>query len=303
LAGLQRADAVRRVELADLGHHRVELAGLDVRDVDLHAALELRELLAQRRRAQVAADACELAFFVAECGLDDEVRNVISKGRITTDQWIDVVTTAHELGIRTTSTIMYGHVESYDHWAKHMATLRSIQSHTGGFTEFVPLSFVHQEAPMVQKSLVRSARRGATSEEVVKMHAVARLFLGASFANIQVSWVKEGPEMARRLLACGANDLGGTLINESISTSAGAAYGQLLSPIQLRKLIRSAGRVPAERTSLYAIRKVFDDEADESESALDRIDDADARFGSYATLSQSTEFRFEPFARKEPPAS
>ena len=235
--------------------------------------------------------------------LDDEVRNVISKGRITTDQWIDVVTTAHELGIRTTSTIMYGHVESYDHWARHMAILRSIQSHTGGFTEFVPLSFVHQEAPMVQKSLVRSARRGATSEEVVKMHAVARLFLGASFGNIQVSWVKEGPEMARRLLACGANDLGGTLINESISTSAGAAYGQLLSPIQLRRLIRSAGRVPAERTSLYAIRKVFESESDESESALDRIDDADARFGSYATLAQSTAFRFEPFEKKEHPAS
>ncbi len=235
--------------------------------------------------------------------LDDEVRDVISKGRITTGQWIDLVTTAHELGIRTTSTIMYGHVESYDHWAGHMATLRSIQKRTGGFTEFVPLSFVHQEAPMVQKSLVRSARRGATPEEVVKMHAVARLFLGATFRNIQVSWVKEGPEMARRLLACGANDLGGTLINESISTSAGSAHGQLLSPAELRRLIRGAGRLPAERTSLYSIRKVFEQASDETESALDRIDDADARFGSYAALSQSTEFRFESPVRKERPAS
>src|SRR5262249_3328872 len=127
--------------------------------------------------------------------LDDAVRDVISKGRITTEQWVEVVTTAHELGIRTTSTIMYGHVETYDHWARHMLLLRSIQKNTGGFTEFVPLSFVHHEAPMVRKGLVRDARRGATPEEVVKMHAVARLILGATFRNIQVSWVKEGPEM------------------------------------------------------------------------------------------------------------
>jgi 7,8-didemethyl-8-hydroxy-5-deazariboflavin synthase CofH subunit len=224
--------------------------------------------------------------------LNDEVRDVISKGRISTDQWIDVVTTAHELGIRTTSTIMYGHVETYDHWAEHMTKLRAIQKNTGGFTEFVPLSFIHQEAPMVRKNLVKDARRGATSEEVVKMHAVARLLLGATFRNIQASWVKEGPEMARHLLACGANDLGGTLINESISTSAGASHGQLLSPVELRRLIRAAGRVPAERTSVYAIRKVFEGEGDEAESPLDRIHDREARFGSYEKLAQSAEFRF-----------
>jgi FO synthase subunit 2 len=232
--------------------------------------------------------------------LNDEVRDVISKGRISTDQWIEVVTTAHELGIRTTSTIMYGHVETYDHWAEHMITLRSIQKNTGGFTEFVPLSFIHQEAPMVRKNLVKDARRGATAEEVVKMHAVARLLLGATFRNIQVSWVKEGPEMAQRLLSSGANDLGGTLINESISTSAGASHGQLLSPRELRRLIRRAGRVPAERTSVYAIRKVFESEGDDTTSLLDRVEDAEARFGSYQKLAASDEFRFRMPEKRRP---
>jgi len=231
--------------------------------------------------------------------LDDAVRDVISKGRITTEQWVEVVTTAHELGIRTTSTIMYGHVETYDHWARHMVLLRSIQKNTGGFTEFVPLSFVHHEAPMVRKGLVRDARRGATFEEVVKMHAVARILLGATFRNIQVSWVKEGPEMAQRLLGCGANDMGGTLINESISTSAGAPHGQLLAPRELRRLIRVAGRVPAERTSLYAVRRVFDEENDDASSPLDAVADAE-RFGSYQKLVRAAEFRFQPSDKSRP---
>ncbi len=213
--------------------------------------------------------------------LDDAVRDVISNGRISTAQWVEVVTTAHELGIRTTSTIMYGHVETHEHWAKHMLLLRDIQKNTGGFTEFVPLSFIHQEAPMVRKNLVRSARRGATSEEVVKMHAVARLVLGATFRNIQASWVKEGPDVAQHLLTCGANDMGGTLINESISTSAGSAHGQLVPPGEL-----------AERTSLYALRNVYRSEADDAPGPLDAIDDAAARFGSYEKLAKGVDFRF-----------
>jgi len=226
--------------------------------------------------------------------LDDAVRNVISRGRITTAQWIEVITQAHELGIRTTSTIMYGHVETYAHWTAHMALLRDIQKRTGGFTEFVPLSFIHQEAPMHQKKLVPGVRDGATRDEVVKMHAVARLMLGATFRNIQASWVKEGPRMAQFLLSCGANDLGGTLINESISTSAGSSYGQLVPPRELRRLIRAAGRVPVQRTSTYATVQRFSAEEDAETSALDAIEDAEARFGSYRRLTMAGDFRFLP---------
>jgi len=224
--------------------------------------------------------------------LDDSVRDVISKGRITAAQWIEVITTAHELGIRTTSTIMYGHIETYGHWTRHIALLRDIQKRTGGFTEFVPLSFIHREAPMHMKQLVPGVRDGATPDEVVKMHAVARLMLGATFRNIQASWVKEGPRMAQQLLSCGANDLGGTLINESISTSAGSSYGQLVPPRELRRLIREAGRVPVQRTSAYAILKRFSTDEDTETSPLDAIEDPEARFGSYRRLTMADEFRF-----------
>lgn len=222
--------------------------------------------------------------------LDDEIREVISKGRITTRQWIEVITTAHSLGIRTTSTIMYGHIETPAHWVRHMDLLRSIQRETGGFTEFVPLSLIHQEAPMWRRGLIPGVRPGATGDEVVKMHALARLYLGPSIKNIQASWVKEGPKLAQYLLACGANDLGGTLINESISTSAGAPYGQLVPPAELRRMIRAAGRVPAQRSTTYEILKVYREE--DEQSPLDRIEDAEARFGSYRKLTASAEFRF-----------
>src|SRR5213083_481963 len=179
--------------------------------------------------------------------LDQEIRDTISRGRITVDQWVEVITTAHALGIRTTSTIMYGHVETPAHWIRHMALLRSIQKDTGGFTEFVPLSLIHSEAPMYAKRLVDGVRPGATGIEVVKMHALARLMLGPTLRNIQSSWVKEGPKLAQLLLSAGANDVGGSLINESISTSAGAGFGQLVPPAELKRLIREAGRVPARR--------------------------------------------------------
>ena len=169
---------------------------------------------------------------------------MISPGCITVRQWIEVITTAHSLGIPTTSTIMYGHIETPVHWVKHMNLLRDIQHETHGFTEFVPLSMIHQEAPMYHHHLAPRLRPGPSGIEVVKMHAVARLMLGASIRNIQSSWVKEGPKFAQYLLTAGANDIGGTLINESISTSAGAQYGQLVQPRELRRLIRDAGRAP-----------------------------------------------------------
>ena len=224
--------------------------------------------------------------------LDDEVRAVIATGRITTRQWVEVITTAHRLGIRTTSTIMYGHVETPAHWVRHMALLRDVQKDTGGFTEFVPLSLIHQEAPMYQRRLVPGVRPGATGAEVVRMHALARLMLGATFRNIQCSWVKEGPKLAQLLLAAGANDLGGTLINESISTAAGAPYGQLVAPAELRRIARDLGRVPAQRTTTYALIKVYSHEHDDEPSPLDAVQDAEARFGSYRRLTASDQFRF-----------
>jgi FO synthase subunit 2 len=223
--------------------------------------------------------------------LIQDIRDRIARGRITVDQWVEVITTAHALGIRTTSTIMYGHVETPADWVQHMALLRSIQKDTGGFTEFVPLSLIHSEAPMYAKTLVPGVRPGATGVEVVRMHALARLMLGPVLRNIQASWVKEGPKLVQLLVDAGANDLGGTLINESISTSAGASYGQLVSPAELRRLIRDAGRVPAQRDTLYNLLHVYE-AGDDPDSALDHVEDAETRFGSYRRLIASGEFRF-----------
>jgi len=203
-----------------------------------------------------------------------------------------VITSAHALGIRTTSTIMYGHVETPAHWVRHMDLLRSIQKDTGGFTEFVPLSLIHSEAPMYSKKLVPGVRPGATGVEVVRLHALARVYLGATIPNLQASWVKEGPKLAQILLDAGANDLGGTLINESISTSAGAGYGQLVPPAELRRLIRDAGRTPAQRNTEYDLLKVYGADDDKEDSPLDHIEDAEARFGSYRKLATSGQFRF-----------
>jgi FO synthase subunit 2 len=224
--------------------------------------------------------------------LDQEIRDIISPGRISVKQWIDVIMTAHSLGIPTTSTIMYGHLETPVHWVKHMNLLRDIQHETHGFTEFVPLSMIHQEAPMYHHRLAPNLRPGPSGNEVVKMHAVARLMLGATIKNVQSSWVKEGPKLAQYLLSTGANDVGGTLMNESISTSAGAQYGQLLQPRELRRLIRDAGRTPAQRRTNYEILKTFGAEDDVPE-ALDLVKNADSEFGSYAKLTSSAEFRFK----------
>jgi 7,8-didemethyl-8-hydroxy-5-deazariboflavin synthase CofH subunit len=226
--------------------------------------------------------------------LDDDIRRRISPGRISTAQWIDVITTAHSLGIPTTSTIMYGHVETERHSARHLLLLRDLQRRSGGFTEFVPLSFVHTEAPLYADSRVKGVRAGATGMEVLKMHAVARLVLNRDIPNLQVSWVKEGLKMSQACLAAGANDLGGTLINESISTSAGASHGQLLRPRDLRQCIRAAGRIPAERSTLYTILHRFDGPESEVEEPLDRLSDEQIqRFGSYHQLIHLDQFRFK----------
>jgi FO synthase subunit 2 len=252
----------------------------------VRSGLPIKEYLAELKEAGLGT----LPGTSAEI-LDQEIRDVIARGRITVEQWLEVITTAHALGIRTTSTIMYGHVETPAHWVRHMALLRSVQKETGGFTEFVPLSLIHGEAPMYSKKLVPGVRPGATGAEVVLMHALARLMLGPTFRNIQSSWVKEGPKLCQMLLTVGANDLGGTLINESISTSAGAQYGQLVPPGELKRLIRDLDRVPAQRDTLYAIVRRYADGDDEA-SPLDAIEDTESRFGSYRRLVASGAFRF-----------
>jgi FO synthase subunit 2 len=225
--------------------------------------------------------------------LVDEVRNRISPGRITTAQWKEVITAAHTLGIPMTSTVMYGHVETARHCARHLLLLRDLQRQTGGFTEFVPLSFVHTETPMYNDGLVKDIRPGATGMEVLRMHALSRLALNRDIPNIQVAWVKEGMKLAQVCLAAGANDLGGTLINESISTAAGAGYGQLMRPREMRRVIRAAGRIPAERSTLYRILHRFDGHSEDIPDLLDRVNDDEAnRFGSYQKLIASGRFRF-----------
>jgi FO synthase subunit 2 len=223
--------------------------------------------------------------------LDQSLRDMISPGRISVKDWIRVIKQAHALRIPTTSTIMYGHVETSRHKAEHIDLLRNIQKETHGFTEFVPLSFVHTEAPMYNHKTVHGIRPGADGNEVVKMHAVARIMLNNHIPNIQVSWVKEGARMSQLLLAAGVNDFGGTLINESISTAAGAQHGQLLRPKEIRQLIRAAGRIPVQRSTTYRTLKVFVDENKDPDSSLDSIDSS--QFGSYQQLIKLDKFRYK----------
>ena len=225
--------------------------------------------------------------------LDQELRDKISPGRITVDQWTEVIKTAHELGIPTTSTVMFGYLETATQLADHMELIRGIQQETGGITEFVPLSFVHTEAPMFMKGLVEDVRPGPSGMDVIKMHAVARIMLNNWIPNIQASWVKEGARMSQLLLTAGVNDLGGTLINESISTAAGAQHGQLMRPFEFRQMIRQAGRIPAERYTTYKTRRVFSD-TDQELDPLDLVgDNVEEVFGSYDRLVKLDTYRFE----------
>ena len=181
--------------------------------------------------------------------LDDEIRAVICPDKIKTAQWLEVMEAAHDVGLRSTVTVMYGHVEGYRHWARHLLRIRALQAKTGGFTEFVPLPFVPMETPIYLKG---RARRGATWREAVLMHGVARLALHPVITNIQTSWVKMGSGGAAFCLDAGANDLGGTLMNESITRAAGAVHGQEMPPAAMEALIRGIGRTPRQRTTLYA---------------------------------------------------
>jgi 7,8-didemethyl-8-hydroxy-5-deazariboflavin synthase CofH subunit len=191
--------------------------------------------------------------------LDDRVRQQLSPNKLPVARWVEIITTAHELGIPTTSTMMYGHVEEPADWVRHILLLRSIQKRTGGFTEFVPLGFIHEKTRLYRHG---GARAGAKREEHLRVHALARVLLHGAIRNLQVSWVKLGFETSLACLNAGANDFSGTLMEENISKAAGATFGEYVAPEEFRRMIRSIGRLPAERSTTYKIRRVFDEVED-----------------------------------------
>ena len=190
--------------------------------------------------------------------LDTEVRQKLTKNKLSADCWEEIIRTAHDVGIPSTATIMYGHVDEPRHWAAHIALLREIQKDTGGFTELVPLSFVHSDSPLFLNN-PNSVRPGPTDHEVDLMHSVSRIMLNGFIDNIQVSWTKLGAERARNMLSLGVNDLGGTLMNESISRSAGSKHGQEITAAELCEIIRSAGRIPVRRNTIYKTIDIYKD--------------------------------------------
>ena len=223
--------------------------------------------------------------------LDQELRDKISPGRISVKNWEKIIKTAHKMGITTTSTMMFGHLETLEDRVKHIVKLREIQKETKGFTEFVPLDFVHSEAPMYKHQLHEGIRQGGSGKDVLLTHAISRIMLNNSIDNLQMSWVKEGQKMSQLLLMWGVNDFGGTLINESISTSAGSGYGQLIRPKEIRRIVKEIKRIPAERDTRYNILKKFEDE-NEVVDKLDKISN-DSQFGSYMELIKINKFNYQ----------
>jgi len=195
--------------------------------------------------------------------LDDEVRRVISPNKLGRDRWVEIVTAAHESGLRSTATVMYGHIETPGHVARHLGLIREIQQRTGGFTEFVPLGFIHEKNVLFNHM---DARPGASVSEDLRLIAVSRLFLRPWIQNIQMSWVKLGPKVAQLSLQCGANDFGGTLMEESISRESGADFGENLPAEEMRRLIREMGRVPVQRSTTYKVLQRFEDPAADPDS-------------------------------------
>jgi len=237
------AEVVRAIKDAVPGIHVHAFSALEVWQGAATLGLSLEKYLLSLRDLGLGS----LPGTAAEV-LDDEVRRVICPDKVTTEQWLAVHDAAHRVGLRSNVTLMFGHVDSPRSWARHLLRAREQQRRSGGFTELVPLPFVPMEAPIY---LQGRARRGPTFRETLLVHAVARLALHPEITNVQASWVKLGPDGTRQALAAGVNDLGGTLMNESISRSAGAAFGQELAPERMEDLIRSAGRVPRQRTTLY----------------------------------------------------
>lgn len=240
-------DICRAIKAVRPNMHVHAFSPLEIWQGAVTLGVSLREFLEELKRAGLGS----LPGTAAEI-LDGEIRKTLCPDKLSVPQWLEVMRTAHEIGLRSTSTIMYGHIEEPLHWARHLLSLRDLQSETGGFTEFVPLPFVHMEAPIFRRG---RARPGPTFREAVLMHAVARLALHPLIDNIQTSWTKMGRDGAVVCLQAGANDLGGTLMNESISRAAGAKNGQEMTPADLEAVIRSVARKPRQRDTTYTLIK------------------------------------------------
>jgi|SRR2546428_3343910 len=248
--------------------------------------LPIREYLLRLKEAGVNS----LPGTAAEI-LDQKLRDKISPGRISVKNWIEIIKTAHKVGIPSTATIMFGHLETPEDRARHIGLIREIQKETGGFTEFVPLNFIHTEAPMYKNNIHAGIKNGADGNDVLLMHAISRIMLNNFINNIQTSWVKEGGNMSQLLLMWGTNDFGGTLINESISTAAGAKHGQLLKPKEIRNFIRQIGRIPAQRTTSYKIIQTYRS-AEEKDEVLDKVENP-SQFGSYHELIKLDKYKYK----------
>ena len=242
--GATYLEICRIVKAATPAMHVHAFSPLEVWQCAATLGISVADFLAKLRTAGLGS----LPGTAAEV-LDDAVRAIICPDKVTTAQWLGVIEASHRIGLRTTATIMVGHVDDPRHWARHLLRIRDLQARTGGFTELVPLPFVPMETPIHLRGL---CRLGPTFREAVLMHAVARLALHPLVTNIQTSWVKMGPQGVIACLQAGANDLGGTLMNESITRAAGATHGQEMPPEQMEAIIRSIGRVPWQRTTLYA---------------------------------------------------
>jgi FO synthase len=243
LPGAFYFDLLDAVRAAAPDIHIHAFSPMEILNGSTKLGISFREFLQECRRhglGTIPGTAAEI--------LDDDVRWLLTKGKLPADTWEEIVRTAHDLGIRSSSTIMYGHVDAPPHWVFHIRRLASIQRDTGGFTEFVPLPFVHQNAPIY---LAGKARPGATFEESRRMHAVARVMLDGVIHNVQVSWVKLGIEASCVILQGGANDFGGTLMEETISRMAGAAWGIRMEPHEFDRAILTIGRTPVQRTTTY----------------------------------------------------
>jgi 7,8-didemethyl-8-hydroxy-5-deazariboflavin synthase CofH subunit len=259
LDGLFYRDLLRAIKRAIPGMHVHAFSPMEIDYGVAKTGMPLRDYLQMMKDeglGSIPGTAAEI--------LDDRVRKELSPNKLQAARWVEIITAAHELGIPTTSTMMYGHVEEPADWVRHILLLRSIQKRTGGFTEFVPLGFIHENTRLYRHG---GARPGAKRKEHLRVHALARVLLHGAIKNIQVSWVKLGFEMSLACLRAGANDFSGTLMEESISKAAGATFGEYVSPQEFRTKIRSIGRVPAERTTTYKIRRTFDGAEEELEKA------------------------------------